>query len=107
MASRKQSDFSVVLCGEECAGPDTTVFEDDLKWPCALLVGMLAGDAFSVLLGDVLVLQLLLSPCPSACHRGAGLTDLVVHFPFLLHRALMSGEGLSSMIIWILSQQEF
>lgn len=103
MASRKQSDFSVVLCGEECAGPNATVFEDDR----ALLVGMLAGDALSVLLGDALVLQLPLTPCPSARNRGAGLTDLVVHFPFLLHRTLMSGEGLSSMIIWILSQQEF
>lgn len=107
MASRKQSDFSVVLCGEECAGPDTTAFEDDPKWPRALLVGMLAGDALSVLLGDALVLQLPVTPCPSARNRGAGLTDLVVHFPFLLHRALMSRDGLSSMIIWILSQQEF
>lgn len=52
MASRKQSDFSVVLCGEECAVPDTTVFEDDPKWSRSLPVGMLAGDALSVLLGD-------------------------------------------------------
>lgn len=55
---------------------------------------MLWGGTVSVLLqgggegGRALALRLPLSPCPSACDRGAGLTELGVPFPFLLHDGL-------------------
>lgn len=83
------------LC-EGCAGPDRTIFEDDSKGLACSWRACSWGPPFLFSVGAS---RPPLAPCPSAHRRGAGLTDNL--------SPPSPGAGPSSMIIWMLSQQEF